>query len=122
MSKAKPFSNLDGVQQGYLIECPACGFAHFFHVEQPSNSGQRWTFNGDLDKPTFSPSMRARSGHYCIGRNKAECPECADAERRGESSHCVHCHSFVREGKIQFLADCSHDMAGQTVDLPEILE
>ena len=29
------------------------------------------------------------------------------------------CHSFVTDGRIQFLADCTHALAGQTVDLPE---
>lgn len=28
------------------------------------------------------------------------------------------CHSFVREGRIQFLGDCTHRLAGHTVDLP----
>ena len=28
------------------------------------------------------------------------------------------CHSFVRGGRIEFLADSTHTLAGQTVDLP----
>ncbi|SHF03280.1 hypothetical protein SAMN02745157_1480 [Kaistia soli DSM 19436] len=28
------------------------------------------------------------------------------------------CHSFVTNGRIQFLGDCAHELAGQTVDLP----
>jgi hypothetical protein len=31
----------------------------------------------------------------------------------------VVCHSFVTDGRIQFLEDCTHELAGQTVDLPE---
>ena len=30
------------------------------------------------------------------------------------------CHSHVREGRIQFLSDCTHALVGQTVDLPDI--
>lgn len=30
------------------------------------------------------------------------------------------CHSFVTDGKIQFLPDCGHALAGQTLELPEI--
>lgn len=30
------------------------------------------------------------------------------------------CHSFVRDGRIQFLSDCTHKLANQTVDLPDI--
>lgn len=28
------------------------------------------------------------------------------------------CHSFIRDGQIQFLSDCTHALAGQTVPLP----
>lgn len=30
------------------------------------------------------------------------------------------CHSFIEGGRIRFLSDCSHALAGQTVELPEI--
>lgn len=29
------------------------------------------------------------------------------------------CHSFVRDGKIEYLSDCTHKLAGQTVELPD---
>ena len=29
------------------------------------------------------------------------------------------CHSFVTGGRIQFLSDCTHALAGQTVDLTD---
>ena len=29
------------------------------------------------------------------------------------------CHSFVTDGRIQFLGDCTHKLAGQTVNIPE---
>lgn len=28
------------------------------------------------------------------------------------------CHSFITDGQIQFLNDCTHPLAGQTVPLP----
>jgi hypothetical protein len=31
----------------------------------------------------------------------------------------TRCHLFVRDGKIQFLPDCHHALAGQVVDLPD---
>lgn len=30
------------------------------------------------------------------------------------------CHSFVTDGMIKFLNDCTHDLAGQTVALGEL--
>lgn len=58
-------------------------------------------FNGNLDAPTLTPSLLCR---YDFGEEKT--PYC--------------CHSFVRDGKIQFLSDCTHSLAGQTVDLMDI--
>jgi hypothetical protein len=28
------------------------------------------------------------------------------------------CHVFVENGKIRFLDDCTHELAGKTVDIP----
>lgn len=60
-----------------------------------------------------------RSGHY---RSDATDCWCNYEERYGKASpfKCVQCHSFVTDGKIQFLSDCSHAKAGMTIDLPEI--
>jgi hypothetical protein len=27
------------------------------------------------------------------------------------------CHLFIRDGALQFLSDCTHKLAGQTVDM-----
>lgn len=29
------------------------------------------------------------------------------------------CHSYITDGKIKFLADCHHSLAGQTVEIPD---
>jgi len=57
-----------------------------------------WTFNQNLEKPTLSPSLLLTS---C----------------RGEQAYI--CHSFVTDGRIQYMGDCTHSLRGQTVDLPE---
>lgn len=58
-----------------------------------------WTFNGDFEHPTFSPSILVNDD-----RAAPDLPRC---------------HSFVRDGRIQFLGDCTHALAGKTVELPE---
>ena len=60
-----------------------------------------WTWNGSTEAPTLKPSILSRGGP-------------ADAE--------IICHSFVNDGRVKFLADCSHSLAGQTVDLLEVEE
>ena len=80
--------------------CPACGFEHSFRVDLIGHgkwNGDTWTFNGDYDKPTFSPSMGANL-------------------RKNQEQHPV-CHSFLRDGVWQFLGDCSHAMANQHVPM-----
>lgn len=90
-------------------------------VQIGAGSGPRWGFNGDEAKPTFSPSLLVRSGHFA--RDDQRPGECyCDAEERGVdagSFSCSICHSFVRDGMIEFLGDSTHDLAGQTVALPE---
>ena len=79
------------VHQGYMITSPATGMNVMFD--------KRWSFNGDFDKPTFRPSM--------LMQYPAENPE---------TGH-VREHFFVTDGRIKYLADCHHDMAGKTVDM-----
>lgn len=81
--------------------CPACKGLHGYAVEQPFRNGARWTFNGNGSTPTFSPSMNISVGPFPDGR----------IER---------CHYFVTEGRIQYCADSTHALAGQTIDLPDI--
>lgn len=81
-----------------VINCPGCRHYHEIYTKMPMSNGARWSFNGDFEKPTFSPSLLIRTGHYACGI----------------------CHSFIRDGRIQFLDDCTHPLKGQTVDLPDI--
>ncbi len=89
MAKAEEIFTPDGSHGGYIIYCQGCKNHHAFD--------DRWTFNGDFDKPTFSPSM-------LVNKDRPE----------------SRCHSFVTDGKIQFLSDCFHKLAGQTLELEEI--
>lgn len=86
-----------------VFECPGCGSLHAPNVEPEGNVGP-WSWNGSTDRPTLSPSVLIRW------------------TRRPENAAPVDevCHSFVRDGRIEFLSDCTHGLAGSTVDLPEI--
>ena len=103
-----------------LFRCPGCGNAHQVRVD--AGFGPAWGFNGDGDRPTFTPSILVRGGHYIHGQTPGNC-YCDFQERYPErepiAGKCFCCHSFVTDGKIQFLSDCTHELAGQTVDLPD---
>jgi hypothetical protein len=114
MAKVHPCCDVaDGPTTGYMIFCPACECGHKF------DSG-RWTFDGDMERPTFSPSMLVKSGHYASG-HQGSCWCTYNAEHPDDPApfQCSVCHSFVRDGRIEFLSDCTHRLAGQTVDLPD---
>jgi hypothetical protein len=81
-----------------FFECPGCEIPHGINIGE--SVGPCWTYNGNADKPTFTPSILVR---YPWGENRTECI----------------CHSFVTDGRIQFLSDCTHALAGQTVDIPD---
>jgi hypothetical protein len=70
-----------------------------------------WTFDGNLEAPTFSPSVNNTWGKF-VDPNYVE-------EDPSESGRC---HYFIRDGQIQFCGDCTHSLSGQTVPLPDLPE
>jgi hypothetical protein len=105
MAKAKLWDEEHGT---YKIKCPA-GHDHYINTKVPNHKNAQWNFNGNLDSPTFTPSINERTGYYVN-------PEMY-ADAKNES---YHCHFVVTDGKIYFCGDCSHELKGQTLDLPEI--
>jgi len=91
---------------GLVFWCPGCKEAH--RIQHGAGNGPRWTWNGSVDKPTFSPSVLVRTGRAVDPSFVSEPGDPPEV-----------CHSFVTDGRIQFLADSAHELAGQTVDLPE---
>lgn len=97
MTKIKESKNSKG-EKLYKFICPGCNCEHAF------NDG--WSFNHDYDKPTISPSFLQRG---FLGINN-------------EKPMYGTCHSFIKDGMIQYLGDCTHDLKNTTVELPEFTE
>jgi hypothetical protein len=89
-----------------LFWCPGCDGAHGISVGE--GAGPRWGYNGNPAAPTFTPSVKVEYN----GRDAGQLDE------DGRRAPPAICHSFVTDGRIQFLDDCTHWLAGQTVDLP----
>lgn len=92
------------IKEGILeFYCPGCKEMHRVPIDKsyPHN----WGFNGDYDKPTFAPSILIRTGHYVPGCKPDACWCTWDKEHPDEPApfKCGVCHSFVIDGKIQFL-------------------
>lgn len=97
--KLQPHS-IDGELAGYTHWCPACNELHAIAVGKPNRSGAVWTFNGDLESPTFTPSVR-----------------CFTIDDDGKRE--TLCHYFITNGQIVYCSDNPHALNGQTVELPD---
>ena len=98
--------------------CQGCEEPHMI-----SYGDKGWQWNGNADLPTFSPSVLVTGGHYAIGWKGPDC-WCNFSERYPDqepvSFKCIRCHTFIRDGMVQFLSDCTHQYAGQTLPLPDL--
>ena len=94
MTVIRPLHQDNTDQPEFHFHCPGCGYGHWFKT---TGGHPRWTWNGDFDKPTVHPSILVN-----------------------QSTPEARCHSFVLDGKIQFLGDCFHKLKGQTVPLPDL--
>lgn len=110
---------------GLTFWCQGCKKAHTVWVG--AGVGERWTWNGDVEKPVFGPSVlvtydslseagqqRCRDFHAQHGRYPTVQEVPWDVHNR--------CHTFVgcngaQPGEIIFLGDCTHELAGQTLPL-----
>lgn len=108
----------EGLLYGYEFKCPGCGNTHVLPVG-PGNgeTHARWNFNGDIDKPTFTPSVLAQGNKLVFDEDGIWTGEW-QKDASGSPIPYV-CHSFVTDGRIQYLGDCTHALASQTVDLPD---
>jgi hypothetical protein len=93
MAKIKEVELWEGRRQFHYF-CKGCNEIHAFSLK--SEEGNH-TFNMDLNNPTVNPSLLQNFG----GQSKI-------------------CHSYIRNGEIQYLGDCQHELAGKTIQLPEI--
>lgn len=99
--------------------CPGCEEIHYINTTQTLHQHARWTFNGDYDKPTFHPSVLVTSGHYSPSWQGPKCWCTYNAEHADDPApyKCSRCHSWVRDGQIEFLSDSTHELAGMTAHL-----
>jgi len=95
---------------GFGHWCPGCGHQHEINVDRPNSSNAKWSFDGNVQQPTFTPSVNIRWGRFA---DPTYVPE------EGHD-HSGICHYTITQGKIQFHGDCTHALKGQLVDLPDL--
>ncbi|MFI5161224.1 MAG: DUF6527 family protein [Sphingobacteriales bacterium] len=82
----------------YIFFCPGCMMNHVIDTT-PTNERAYHVLTGSLSSPTIKASVLSNPNNLA-GRPR--------------------CHSFITDGVIDFLNDCTHDLAGQKVKLPPI--
>lgn len=109
-NKMRRVGSAEGHGAGGLAHwCPACRRMHVFSLDGYNYSGAKWTWDGNVEAPTFSPSMHVKVG-----------PRPTVPEGRPDAGKIDVCHYFLKAGVIQFLNDCTHTMAGQNIPLPDL--
>lgn len=101
MAKASIYRNR---QELIRIKCPGCDHV----LETDENSNPHWKFNNNFESPSFIPSLLVKTGKY------------VDPKFEDDDNLSSVCHSFIRDGKIEFLNDSTHHLSGQTVELPNL--
>jgi hypothetical protein len=92
----------NSTDNGLMFWCTGCNSPH--QIKHGAGSGPRWGWNGDAERPTFVPSVLVTYDGTDAGV---------------EGAPPAVCHSFVTDGRIQYLGDCTHSLANQTVDLAD---
>lgn len=89
--------------------CQGCKDAHQVKVVAGGYTGPCWRWNGNVDSPTFEPSVLVTYGAN---------PDADEEFKEWRTKRT--CHTFIKNGQVQFLSDCTHEFAGQTLALPEL--
>lgn len=99
------------LEDGRYVACSASEATHLkIHMPGPAGilvlpviqRGPRagtpcWTWNGSVEAPTLRPSVLST------------------IERGGGGQ--IRCHSWVTDGMVHFLDDCTHSLRGEIVEL-----
>lgn len=93
MKKLHKAIHLETNEVFMLFWCSGCACAHKFKIEGP---GRNYDFNGNMDKPTFIPSLAV----YAEEPSK-------------------RCHLNLINGKIHYTPDCFHKLRGCVVELED---
>lgn len=100
-----PDATATSIGGDYVIYCPGCKTEHRINTKRKLENGALWTFNGDSQNPTFSPSVNI----FYQEETRRQHPNLPE----------YRCHFNITGGMIIFCADTTHELKGKTVLLPD---
>jgi hypothetical protein len=102
-SRLKTISEDDHTYEALMFICPGCATdeasgLHMLPVNSSETTQPSWEWDGNLEAPTLNPSILTGKGSEVI------------------------CHSFLKAGVFEFLTECTHEFAGQSIPMPDLPE
>lgn len=109
--------------------CPGCNSRHGITIElQDGLTGPIWSWDGNVLAPTFSPSIHIYTDlpiwHFPGHGHSSEYLERKrlDPNYKIPYQRKTLCHYFLKDGILDLLGDCAHDLKGTKVPLPDLPE
>ena len=88
----------------YEFYCHGCKINHTYSIDDNG-----WHFNGDIENPSFTPSL--------LNQTPILSNEIIDGKIVEKMKMINRCHLFVTNGKIHYCSDCDHEFAGKTMPM-----
>jgi Family of unknown function (DUF6527) len=84
--------------------CPGCRSGHMYRIKRATGDTQKalWSWNGNKDKPTFTPSLLYYTTNPTTNQRESIC------------------HLFVTDGMIIYCVDSQHHLAGKTIPMVDL--
>lgn len=118
-------SKMRRTTDGFTWWCPACKEIHWLP--------KSWTFNGNVDRPTFRPSFKHTGGLTVIDEhgewrglwwmidkdgNRVQ----RKVKQPGDTMVPWCCHYVITAGIVRYQGDCTHKMRDKIVLMPDLPE
>lgn len=95
-------TSLSSIHRLDIFICPGCSayqkrsVLHWFRIEKPevADGSGVLEWNGSIESPSVKPSILLPNGK---------------------------CHLYLENGMIRYLKDCTHELAGKTVSMEDII-
>ena len=100
-------AKLGFINNNIAFLCPGCGVVH----EIPLRDGCGCEWNGDLERPTLSSSLKVTTASLGTKNDLKD----KDFWHRSV----IVCNFKITDGKIKFLGDSTHPCVNRTMEIPE---
>lgn len=124
--KLRSWATSDGLRSGVSYWCQGCKQTHAITLKAPPGESM-WSWNGDVIKPVFSPSVVVRTGHHASFWKQGDDCWCKYNEEHPNDADvvCTICHTFVgcngaQPGEVIFLSDSTHELKGTVQPFPDL--